>query len=151
MRQIDRRGLLSGLLFLAAGAAGWVLARNYAMGTALRMGPGYVPLGLSLILSGFGALLILRSMLLADEKTGTWNIRAIGFVLAGVLAFAGLIETGGLVAAIVALTVIASMGSQDSRPIEVVIAAIVMALFGALLFVRGLQLPIQIWPIWLQS
>jgi hypothetical protein len=151
MRRLDRRDLLSGLLFLAVGAAGWFLARPYALGTAVRMGPGYIPLGLSLILSAFGVVLILRSMLAANEKTGAWNLRAIGFVLAGVLAFAGLIETGGLVAAIVALVAIASMGSRDSRPVEVAIAAVVMALFGALLFVRGLQLPIHIWPVWLQS
>jgi hypothetical protein len=146
LRRLDRQDLLAGLLFMAVGALGWMIARHYPLGTAFRMGPGFVPVGLSLILVGLGAIVALRSLFVGATSTGDWMPRSLVFVLAGVLAFAALIETGGLVAAIVAMTAVASLGSRESRPIEVAIAAAALALAGVLIFVVGLNLPIGPWP-----
>ncbi|MBM3601901.1 MAG: tripartite tricarboxylate transporter TctB family protein [Alphaproteobacteria bacterium] len=145
-RLLDRQDLLAGLLFVAVGAASWSLARNYAPGTAFRMGPGYVPVGLSFILMALGVLVALRSAFAGAQSTGEWKPRGLVFVLASVLAFALLIETGGMVAAIVGTTVIASFASRESRPVEVALAAALLALAGGLIFVVALGLPIPLWP-----
>ncbi|MBM3571961.1 MAG: tripartite tricarboxylate transporter TctB family protein [Alphaproteobacteria bacterium] len=146
MRRLDRQDLLAGLMFVAVGLFGWLFARHYPMGTALRMGPGYMPVGLSFILMTIGAIVAIRSICGGDLPTGIWKLRGLIFVVAGVLAFAILIDSLGLVASIVAMTVTAGLASTDSRPVEVAAAAVVMAAAAALIFVRGLQLPINIWP-----
>ena len=40
---LARKDVLSGLLFVGVAALGLWLSRNYPIGTALRMGTGYVP------------------------------------------------------------------------------------------------------------
>ena len=47
----------SGILFLALGALAIYLAREYEMGSALQMGPGYFPTWLGGILMGFGVVI----------------------------------------------------------------------------------------------
>ena len=50
-----RKDVLSGLLFIAIALFGLWLSRDYPIGTALRMGTGYVPRLLCWILLGLGA------------------------------------------------------------------------------------------------
>ena len=57
----------AGVLFMTLGGAGMFIAMDYAMGTAGRMGPGYVPRWLGGILMFLGTVLILRSFRLQGE------------------------------------------------------------------------------------
>jgi len=51
----------AGILYLAFGAVGWYIARDYGMGQASRMGPGYFPTVLSFMLMAFGVAAVIRS------------------------------------------------------------------------------------------
>ena len=57
----SQKDLLAGLMFTLTGAAFTLGAREYDMGTAGRMGPGYFPLVLGIILAGLGILITLQS------------------------------------------------------------------------------------------
>ena len=46
-----------GILFMALGALAIYLSRDYEMGSALRMGPGYFPTWLGGIMMGFGVVI----------------------------------------------------------------------------------------------
>ena len=48
----------SGLLFVGFGAVALVIGRDYAMGTAMRMGPGYFPMILAGLLDHQAARVI---------------------------------------------------------------------------------------------
>ena len=48
----------AGLLFIAFGVAAIVIGSNYALGTAARMGPGYFPRILGILLVTLGAILV---------------------------------------------------------------------------------------------
>ena len=58
----SQKDLLAGLMFTLTGAAFTLGAREYDMGTAGRMGPGYFPLVLGIILAGLGILITLQSL-----------------------------------------------------------------------------------------
>ena len=44
----------AGVLFMSFGLAALVIARSYPLGTAARMGPGYFPRVLGILLLGIG-------------------------------------------------------------------------------------------------
>ena len=48
----------SGLMFCGFAAVGILAARGYSLGAAGKMGPGYFPLLLGLVLGALGAILI---------------------------------------------------------------------------------------------
>ena len=52
----ENRGVMSGVMFVGIGAIALTIARNYPMGSALRMGPGYFPNVLGGILILFGGV-----------------------------------------------------------------------------------------------
>jgi putative tricarboxylic transport membrane protein len=55
---LARRDVLSGLMFAGVALFGLWLSRDYPIGTALRMGTGYVPRLLCWILLGLGVIVL---------------------------------------------------------------------------------------------
>lgn len=77
---------------------------------------------------------------------GAFGPRSMFLVLLAVVIFAYALKPLGLVLAIVILVVISALGGHDFRKKEAVILAVVLALFGVLVFVKGLGLPFNLWP-----
>ena len=78
------RDLLAGLLFAAFGVVALVISRAYEIGAASRMGPGYFPRMLGLLLVVLGAALALRGFWPSSEAQPRWRWRPLLVVLAGV-------------------------------------------------------------------
>lgn len=146
MRFHINQDFAAGVMFAAWGVAGLWLGRNYPIGTSLRMGPGYMPWMLCWLLIVFGAVIAIKGALTEGEKLTRWYFRPLLLVCAGVMAFAFLIENAGLPAAIIATVVIAALGGQEFRWIEVVLLAIGIAIGAAAIFVYGLGLPMPLLP-----
>ena len=51
----------AGLMLIAVGALAVVLARDYPLGTVMRMGPGYFPVALGALLVLFGIYVLARA------------------------------------------------------------------------------------------
>ena len=77
---------------------------------------------------------------------GAFGPRSMFLILFGVVVFAYALKPLGLVLAIAILIVISALGGHDFRKKEIVILAIVLVLFGVLVFVKGLGLPFNLWP-----
>ena len=56
------KDIFAGLIFIAFGVATVVLAREYAIGTAVQMGPGYFPAAIGLVLAVIGIAAIARGI-----------------------------------------------------------------------------------------
>jgi hypothetical protein len=56
----------AGLMFVIFGGAFAILARSYSMGTGARMGPGYFPFWLGVVLAALGALVLFKSLAKSD-------------------------------------------------------------------------------------
>src|SRR5690349_19596050 len=96
---LNNKDVWAGLLLIAIGAAAILMARNYAFGTALRMGPGFFPivLGGLLILSG---LYTLASGLRSGQAIkGSWSLRALIILPLSLVLFGMLMEHGGFIPA----------------------------------------------------
>jgi hypothetical protein len=143
------RELVAGLLFAAFGAAGLWFGADLPRGTALRMGAGYMPFVLSSALVLLGAAMTLLGALRSGLPLTRWHLRPLVFVLSGVLAFALLIEPGGLALAAVATVLVGALGGREFRPVETLALALGLAAGAALLFVYGLKLTMPIWPAFL--
>jgi len=136
----------AGVLYIVLGGAGFLIALDYAMGSAGRMGPGYFPRALGLILAGIGVLLILRSFRLQGEPISFPTFKPLIVVLASVLVFGLIVNHVGLIFATVILVLIASTASHEYRWKESIIAAIALAIFVLLAFRYGLNLQLPTWP-----
>jgi len=144
---LARKDVLAGFMFVGIAALGLFLSRNYPIGTSLRMGTGYVPRLLCWILLGLGAVVLIRG-LRAGEAMGGPPLRWRPFLLVpgSLLAFALTIHEFGLIVATLLLIGIGSLAGRELRPLEVVIAALVLVTMTYVIFVWGLGLPIQVWP-----
>lgn len=144
-----RKDVLAGLMFMGFALLGLWLSRNYPMGTALRMGTGYVPRLLCWILLGLGAVILLQGLRAADRlrvEEPARLARVAVLVPGSLLAFALTINRFGVVAATFALVGIASLAGRGLRVLEVAAVAVVLAALTLGIFVWGLGLTIPVWP-----
>jgi hypothetical protein len=140
------KDLLAGLLFIAAGIAAIAIAANYTLGTAARMGPGYFPRMLGLLLIVLGAILAARSLRLTGPPLPGWKWRPVLVTLGSVVMFGLIVNRVGLVISTILLIVMASAASHEFRLRDAVISGIALAALAVGVFVIGLKLQIGIWP-----
>ena len=149
----NQKDFASGLLYLLAGLAFAVASSNYRMGTAVRMGPGYFPFWLGVILAVIGAVLLFGAMLPSAERTRLtgWYLKGLALVLLSVVVFGLLLEPLGLVVALVALVVTASFASHEFTWTATLVNAVVLVVISIVIFVYGLGLRLEVWPAFLGS
>jgi hypothetical protein len=139
----------AGLLFVAIGLADLVFVRSYPLGTASRMGPGYFPWILGILLLGLGAVLSLRGFRSGGEAMSEWQWRPLAIVLLSVLVW-GLTAQGlGLVVASLALVFVSSVASDEFGWREALLSGAIQAAAMAALFIYGLGVPLPVWPVFL--
>lgn len=136
----------AGVLFIAFGGAACAIALDYAMGTTARMGPGYFPRVLGLMLCALGALLVLRSFKLQGAPLSFPTFKPVAIVLASVLLFGLVVNKAGLVIATLLLVLVSSTASHEYRWRESIVAAIALAVFVVVAFRYGLGLQLPTWP-----
>jgi len=148
---LARKNVLAGLMFVAIAALGLWMSRDYPMGTALRMGTGYVPRFLCWILMGLGAAVVLQGLREKDappERTSWRQLMPIVVVTTSLVAFALAIEQLGLVLSILLLVGIGAIAARDIKFWETLIAAVVLIVLSWAIFILGLGLTIPVWPVW---
>lgn len=139
----------SGLLFLGVGGAVVLLARNYQMGTALKMGPGYFPTALGGLLALVGLIAMARSFIRPGMAIEAFHWRLLLIVLGATLLFGVLIRNAGLIAAVAVLVPMAAAASVYFRWRVAFALAVGLAIFSVTVFVKALGLPIPLIGPWL--
>ena len=146
MRISAPKDFWSGLMFIAFAAVALLSARGYSLGSAGKMGPGYFPLLLGVVLALIGVILVARSFAIDGERIGTLSVLPLSVVALAVSIFAVSIETLGLVFALVVATVVSALASRETRLHEAALLAAALAAFAVGVFVYGLRLPLPVWP-----
>ncbi len=141
------RDFCAGLIFLFFGALAAYIARDYPMGSAVRMGPGYFPYLLGILLALLGVVVCLKSLVIHGERIESVNLRALLLVLGAVGVFAATIESAGIVIATVLLVGIGAAASPESRLREVVVLIVFLLALAVGVFTYGLGLPFKIFPV----
>jgi hypothetical protein len=150
---LQRKDVLAGLMFMGVAVLGLYISRDYPIGTALRMGTGYVPRLLCWVLLGLGAVVLVQGLREAppppvsrDEVISV--ARPLIFVTASLVVFGLTVETLGLVISIALLTGIGAVAARGLKPVETAIAALVLIVLSWAIFIVGLGVTIPVWPEW---
>ena len=143
------KDFFAGILFVACGIGAIVIGSNYTLGTAARMGPGYFPRILGILLITLGALLALRALRLQGTPIPAFKWRPTLIVLGSVLLFGLVVQQLGLAVSTVGLIVGASAASHEFRWKEALISGVFFAALAIAVFVLGLKLQLPIWPVFL--
>ncbi len=157
MKIKSQKDFFSGLMFTAVGVAFAWGAAGYNVGTGARMGPGYFPMMLGIVLAFLGGLIMFKALVVETEsgdKIGKWAWKPMLFIIGANLLFGimigGLPSIGlppmGLVAGIFALTIVASLAGERFKLKEVLILATILAVGSYLAFVMLLKLQFPVWP-----
>ena len=126
-----------------------VLLAGYAMGTPARMGPGFFPFYLGMLLVLLGVIIAFTGLKAHPGDSGKvdrFHWKPILYVLVSVVLFGILLKTIGMLLAGILLVIGASMGSEEFQLKRTAILAICLVTFCALVFVWGLKLPIPLCP-----
>jgi uncharacterized membrane protein len=137
----NNRDLIAGLLFIVLGGLAVLLARDYPLGTTMRMGPGYFPTVLGGVLVLFGVYVLLRGIRTGDKVKGEWGWRPLAWITLSIVFFGYLLDRAGLVPATVVTLFAAAAAGREFRFKEVLVLAIVMTAFSVAVFSWGLKLP----------
>ena len=145
MTRFLSKDFLSGLLFIGFGLTALYFGRHLAMGTAVRMGPGFVPHMLAFIMIGLGLIIaVVAAVTKNAEMPDTPKWKPITLVTIGIFVFGALFERTGMFPALVALILIASAGGEEFKLTEVVGNIIVLTILCILVFKVGLSMNISI-------
>ncbi|MEW5909443.1 MAG: tripartite tricarboxylate transporter TctB family protein [Thermodesulfobacteriota bacterium] len=139
----------AGIMFLFFGAAAMFFSVRYQIGTAARMGPGYFPFALGLLLALLGIALIAASLGKTREKQAppSFQVKPLALILLSVVMFGLMLRPLGLLLSTVILVVTASYAGHEFRWKEAILNAAVLVAIVFLIFVYFLdfQVPIRPW------
>jgi hypothetical protein len=153
----SQKDFFAGLMFTVVGIAFAWGATTYSVGTGARMGPGYFPLMLGILLAVLGIIVIFTALTIETvdgEPIGKIAWRPLGYIIGANLVFGvllgGLPTFGlpamGLIAAIYALVLIAGLAGEHYSLKASLILATILAVGSYVAFVVLLKLQFQVWP-----
>jgi hypothetical protein len=162
MNVSGRTDLVAGLLVALFGAGlAWMAQAGYPLGTLRRMGPGMFPLGLGLAIAGLGLALAAAGWLRGRAEAAAppdpdaepsplsdiqWRVAVL--TLAGVIAFALLIQRAGLIPAAFAVVAISAFADRRNTALAVVLLGAILCVLAVLVFklALGMSFHLLIWP-----
>jgi putative tricarboxylic transport membrane protein len=136
----------TGLLFLVIGLGAYYIGSTYNMGTAQRPGTGVLPRILAWCLMGSGLLLAIQALLQEGPKLDAWAWRPLIMITVATIAFAFLIDSAGLVVAMIVSMSLAALGTHETRWTEFALYMVLMLAVGIGIFILGLGMPIKVLP-----
>ena len=136
----------AGLMFIVFGLFFLVVARNYQMGSAVRMGPAYFPTVLGGIMAVLGAIVFFQALLFEGPKVPKLSFKPLFFISLALVLFGYLLKPLGFVLSLIVLIFVCAFGGHEFKVKEVAILTVVLIIFSVLVFVKGLTLPFALWP-----
>lgn len=158
----SQKDFFSGLMFTVIGGGFAIGAKNYNIGDGARMGPGYFPLVLGVLLALLGSVVMFQSFVNGPpggDKIGKWAWKPLGFVIGANVLFGvmigGLPSIGlppmGLIMGIFGLTIVASLAGDRFELKEVLILSAILSAGSYVAFVVLLKLQFPVWPAFISG
>jgi putative tricarboxylic transport membrane protein len=145
MKAKNQEDFWSGLMFIGFGIAAIVISRDYPMGSAMRMGPGYFPTLIGGALVVIGVVISALSFRSVGEGIGRFPWRAMIAMTVAFAFFAWGIDNIGFIPSLAILIVLSALSTRASRWIEIAIETVVMIAGCWAVFIYGLELPFPLW------
>jgi uncharacterized membrane protein len=130
-----------------------ILATQYPMGTAAKMGPGYFPFYLGILMFLLGVLVAVKafSAKAAIESIPKFNWRIIAQITGSVVLYGLLLPRLGFLVAVVVLVLVSASASKEFTWKGSLINAGFLVAFTYSVFVLGLKLQFPLLPAFLQQ
>jgi putative tricarboxylic transport membrane protein len=138
----------AGAIYIAFGLTAVLLARDFDMGTALKMGPAYFPTVLGYLLALIGVIAVARSFILSGSPIGRFAWKGLLLVVAATLVFGLTVRGAGLAVALPALVIVSAYASIQFRWLSTLALAAALTFFCSLVFLKGLGIPLPIIGAW---
>jgi uncharacterized membrane protein len=149
----NQRDFGAGVMYIIIGLFFAIVATNYPMGTAAKMGPGYFPFSLGILMTLLGALVLLQSLnaKAAIESIPKFNWRIIAQITGAVVLYGLLLPRMGFLIAVVVLVLVSASASKEFTWKGSLINASFLVAFTYSVFVLGLKLQFPLLPVFLQQ
>ncbi len=144
--KINAKDVAAGVLLLVLALAGLWLNQAHGLGSARRMGPGYMPMLVFWVQVGLGALILGVGLFNGPDRLEGWPWRELGVILASICVFGLLLERGGLMLSIAATVVVAAFADRDHRPLGVLGTVAFLMVLCWWIFIRQLDIRVPLWP-----
>jgi len=138
----------SGLIYIFFGLSAIVIARDYGMGTALKMGAAYFPTVLGLLLIVIGAISVIRGFIIRGAPVGAFAIKGLLMVVGATLLFGLTVRGAGLAIALPVSFILSAAASSRFRWKPISLMAVGLTAFCVLVFVKGLGIPLPVVGPW---
>lgn len=148
--QFDSTNALCGTVFILLGGFFVYQSLTLELGTALRMGPGYFPLVLAIILTLLGVVVLIQSMRISDEPLGPIAVRGMAFILPAPVFFGLTVRGLGFVPSLFIAALIAAFASTRMKAPLAVLLAAAITLFSVAVFSYALGLPFERFGPWVR-
>lgn len=153
MKIRNQRDFGAGIMYMVIGLFFAIVATRYQYGTAAKMGPGYFPFWLGMLMAAMGLLVLIRSLgaKATIEKIPKFNFKVIGLITGSIILYGILLPKMGFIVAVLVLVMIASSASKEFSWKVALINAVVLIAFTYSVFVIGLKLQFPLLPFFLQQ
>ncbi|WP_197435195.1 tripartite tricarboxylate transporter TctB family protein [Nitratireductor arenosus] len=142
MSDFNRNELQAALVLIGLGIGCLIIALGYPMGTVVRMGAGFFPVALSVLLIGLGAVLAWQSRT-AEKTEVVLRLRPFVMILGGILAWALMVDRIGFLPATAILVVLCAMVERETTWRSALLLTAGLCVFGWLVFIVGLKIPLS--------
>jgi hypothetical protein len=139
----------TGLIYIFFGSSAILIARDYDMGTAIKMGPAYFPTVLGGLLMAIGVISVIRSFVIPGPPVGAFAFKGLVLVTVSVVAFGFVVRGLGLAIALPSLIIVSAYGSSRFRWRPTLLIAAGLTIFCVTVFLKGLGIPLPIIGPWL--
>ncbi|MBZ9964336.1 tripartite tricarboxylate transporter TctB family protein [Mesorhizobium sp. BR1-1-2] len=146
---IDRTNGICAALFIVFGTFFALQSLGLEIGTAFRMGPGYFPLVLAIVLILLGLVILVQAMRFEGDPIGYIAWRGSLFILPAPIFFGLTVRGLGFIPSIFLTALIASFASGRMKPLTAFVLSAGLTLFAFLVFSYALGLPFQRFGPWL--
>jgi len=144
----NQRDFGAGVMFILVGIFFALIATQYRMGTAAKMGPGYFPFWLGVLMAFIGLLLLFNSFAkkTTEEKMPKWDFKIMLWITGSVVLYGVLLPTMGFFVAVFGLVLVSASASHDFGWKGSLLNAVILMAFTYLAFVKGLGLSFPLLP-----
>ena len=144
------KDVLAGGIFIALGVAFAAGSLAYDIGTPVRMGPGYVPLVLGVVLAGLGVLVIVKGFIAGEgDPIGQVDWRAVILITAALLFFGLTVRGLGVVGALFGASLLAALARSQTSIREALVIAVGLTALSVVIFIVALQLRLPLVGSWI--
>ncbi len=149
MKIKSQKDFWSGLMFLVVGLGFAWGATEYSFGSSARPGPAYFPFGLGILLAIMGALVWFASITVETEdgdRIGSIAWKPLIIITGSVVMFGVILPRLGMVLSLPLLIVVAALAGDEFHWKDALLNVVILTLGSWLIFIKGLNLVIPLWP-----